>query len=50
MAVEPSSILVVDDEMEMRERIREILTREGHRVVVKATASWGQTRVRPRGS
>jgi len=33
MAVEPASILVVDDELGIREGVRRVLTREGHRVV-----------------
>ena len=33
MAVQPANILVVDDELGIREGVRRVLTREGHRVV-----------------
>ena len=35
-AVEPLSILVVDDEPELREQLRRVFTREGHRVTAVA--------------
>ena len=45
MEVEPASILVVDDELGIREGCRRVLTREGHEVAVAATGEEGWERI-----
>ena len=45
MALEPAAILVIDDELGIREGCRRVLIREGHRVVVAATGEEGWRQV-----
>lgn len=48
MELEPATILVIDDELGIREGCRRVLSREGHQVIVAATGQEGWQQVQSR--